>query len=76
MAYARHVLMENRSGLVAHSCLTHATGTAAGDAALSLVDRLAARHRITMGADKGYDVAGFIAALRKREGGLHSQPKS
>jgi IS5 family transposase len=66
MAYAGHVLMENRSGLVAHSCLTHATGMAERDAALQLVDRLAARHRITLGADKGYDVAGFIAALRQR----------
>src|SRR5271165_1834763 len=66
MAYAGHVLMENRSGLVAHSCLTHATGTAERDAALHLVDRMVARHRITLGADKGYDVAGFVAALRER----------
>jgi transposase len=66
LAYAGHVLMENHSGLVAHSCLTHATGTAERDAALQLVDRLPARHRITLGADKGYDVAGFIAALRER----------
>ena len=66
MAYAGHVLMENRNGLVAHSCLTHATGTAERDAALSLVDRMAPGRRITLGADKGYDVAGFIAALRAR----------
>jgi transposase len=66
MAYAGHVLMENRNGLVAHSCLTHATGTAERDAALQLVDRLPARHWITLGADKGHDVAGFIAALRQR----------
>ena len=66
MAYAGHVLMENRNGLVAHSYLTHATGTAERDAALALVDRMAPRRRITLGADKGYDVAGFIAALRAR----------
>jgi hypothetical protein len=42
----------NRNGLVAHSCLTYATGTAERDAALALVDRT-----------QGYDVAGFIAAL-------------
>ena len=59
--------MENRNGLVAHACLTHATGTAERDAALDLVDRLPTRRRITLGADKGYDVAGFIAALRQRQ---------
>jgi transposase len=36
LAYAGHVLMENRNGLVAQSCLTHATGTAERDAALTL----------------------------------------
>lgn len=66
LAYAGHVLMENRNGLVAHSCLTHATGTAERDAALQLVGRLNPARRITLGADKGYDVAGFIAALRQR----------
>jgi len=70
MAYAGHVVMENHNGLVAQSCLTHATGTAERDAALVLVDRMAPgrqiTHRITLGADKGYDVAGFIAGLRAR----------
>ena len=66
LAYAGHVLMENRSGLVAQVCLTHATGTAERDAALVLVDRLARRRRITLGADKGYDVMGFISGLRER----------
>ncbi len=50
LAYAGHVLMENRSGPVAQSCLTHASGTAERDAALQLVDRLPARRRITLGA--------------------------
>ena len=58
MAYAGHVLMENRNGLVAGSCLTHATGMAERDAAVALVDRMAPSRRITLGADKGYDVAG------------------
>ena len=66
LAYAGHVLMENRSGLVAQVCLTHATGTAERDAALVLVDRLASRRRITLGADKGYDVMRFVAGLRER----------
>ena len=65
-AYAGHVLMENANGGVARSCLSHATGTAERDAGLQLVERLEARRRITLGADKGYDAAGFIAALRER----------
>lgn len=66
LAYAGHVLIENRNGLVAQSCLTHATGTAERDAALVLVDRLPRQRRITLGADKGYDVLGFVQALRQR----------
>ena len=54
LAYTGHVLMENRSSLVAQSCLTRATGTAERDAALVLVDRLGAACRVTLGADKGY----------------------
>ena len=65
LAYAGHVLMENRSGLVSQTCLTHATGTAERDAALTLVGRLGAKRRITLGADKGYDAQAFIAELRR-----------
>jgi transposase len=64
LAYAGHVLMENRNGLVADACLTHASGTAERDAALTMLDRRKDKRRITLGADKGYDVTGFIVALR------------
>lgn len=64
MAIGR-VSRRDRNGLVAQSCLTHATGTAERDAALVLVDRLA-RRRVTLGADKGYDVLAFVQALRQR----------
>jgi transposase len=66
LAYTGHVLMENRSGLVARVCLTHATGTAERDAALTMVETLTPRRRITLGGDKGYDAAAFIASLRDR----------
>ena len=66
LAYAGHVLMENRNGLVSEVCLTHATGTAERDAALTLVGRLGGERRITLGADKGYDAQAFIAELRSR----------
>ncbi|HEX2943922.1 MAG TPA: IS5 family transposase [Rhodopila sp.] len=66
LAYAGHVLMENRNGLVRDACLTHASGTAERDAALAMLDRQPGRGRITLGADKGYDVAAFVQALRRR----------
>lgn len=66
LAYAGRVLMENRSCLVAQVCLTHATGTAERDAASMLLDRQPTRRRSTLGADRGYDVAAFVAALRER----------
>ena len=67
LAYAGHVLMENRNGLVAQVCLTHATGTAEREAALTLVARLRGKRRITLGGDKGYDAQAFIAELRSRK---------
>jgi IS5 family transposase len=67
LAYAGHVLMENRNGLVSDACLTRALGTAERDAALTMLDRRAGGRRITLGADKGYDVAAFVQALRQRQ---------
>ena len=67
MAYAGHFLMENRNGLIVEALLTQASGTAEREAALAMIERRGPRgRRITLGADKGYDVAGFIAALRAR----------
>jgi transposase len=66
LGYHGHVLMENRSGLVAQATLTIASGFAEREAALALVDRLARRGRITLGADKGYDAASFAEACRDR----------
>ena len=68
LAYLGHVLMENRHGLVVGAMATRATGTAEREAALELVDRhRRRRRRITLGADKGYDVAEFVRALRARK---------
>jgi transposase len=67
LAFMGHVLMENRNGLVMAARLTEATGTAEREAALALVDRHRPNQgRITLGADKAYDVVGFIEALRTR----------
>jgi IS5 family transposase len=64
LCHMGHLLMENRHGLIADSLVTSATGTAERDAALAMLTRQSGRHRATLGADKGYDAAGFAAALR------------
>lgn len=68
LCYMGHALMENRNGLAVAGRVTHASGTAEREAALSLIDRRAIRRagRVTLGADKGYDVAGFVGDLRNR----------
>lgn len=68
MAFLGHVLMENRNALVVDARLTEATGTAEREAALTMLDRLRrGKGRITLGADKAYDVADFVRELRRRK---------
>src|SRR5437773_12256343 len=58
--------MENRHDLVVDTRRTLATGTAEREAALEMVADRPGNHRITLGADKAYDVAEFVADLRDR----------
>ena len=68
LCYMGHVLMENRNGLAVAGDVTQATGTAEREAALTLIDNhRPAEQRITLGADKAYDVVEFVEALRERE---------
>lgn len=62
LSYAGHVLLDNRHGLVANVCVTAATGTAERDAALLLLGQ--APCATTVGGDKGFDVASFVAGVR------------
>jgi hypothetical protein len=57
LAYLGHVLIENRHALVVDTRLTLATGTAEPEAALEMVADRPGNHRITLAADKAYDVA-------------------
>ena len=68
LCYMGHALMENRHGLAVDGGATQATGTAEREAALALVERHRgrSRRRITLGADKAYDVTPFVADLRAR----------
>jgi transposase len=71
LSYMGHALMENRHGLVIGGIATLASGTAEREAALELIDRHRRRRRITVGADKAYDVADFVSALRRRAVSAH-----
>jgi len=73
LCFMGHALMENRHGLVVDGGVTLASGTAEREAALDMIDKhrpmdaKAGKRRITLGGDKGFDVAGFVEELRKRE---------
>jgi transposase len=66
LCFMGHVLMENRNGLAVDAALTHATGTAEREAALTMLDRRRRRRGTTLGADKAYDVEAFVGELRQR----------
>src|SRR5882672_1798688 len=64
-SFMGHALMENRSGLIVATTLTKATGTAEREAAEEMIVRHSpGPRRLTLGADKGYDAASFVADMR------------
>lgn len=65
LCYLGHVLMENRNGLCTDAVVTQAKGTAEPEAALEMVRRTTDAHgrRVTLGADKGYDIGHFQVEL-------------
>ncbi len=65
LAYPGHALMENRNGLVVGATATRASGTAEREAASKLTKDLP--EGATLGADKGYDVEGFVENLKARK---------
>jgi transposase len=67
LCYAGHSLTENRHGLIVDCELTEASGTCEREAGLRLLARQrrrSGRRRLTVGADRGYDVKDFVAGLR------------
>ena len=66
LAYMGHLLTENRNGLIVSAMLTEADGYAERLAALEMVDDVAGPHRITLGADRGFDTDDFVAGCRER----------
>jgi hypothetical protein len=70
LCHMGHVLIENRSGLVVDAKTTLATGTAEREAAVAMIGAIPGQHRITVGGDKAYDTADFVADMR----GLDATP--
>ena len=75
LSYMGHVLMENRNGMVVDGCLTEASGKAECEAALEMVSGVEGKHRITVGADKGYDNKDFVKSLRENNATPHVAKK-
>jgi len=66
LCFIGHGLMENRSGLIVDARLTRVSGHAERLAALEMIEPFADRTgAITLGADRGYDSADFVAELRE-----------
>jgi transposase len=66
LCYLGHVLMENRNGLVVDTRVSHATGTAEVEAAVSMASAIPGDARVTIGMDKAYDTAGLVEQMRER----------
>ncbi|BBO72646.1 hypothetical protein DSCW_00630 [Desulfosarcina widdelii] len=64
LCYLGHALMENRNGLVVDIRVTLANGTAERKEAIEMVEKVPGKHRITLGADKGYDITDFVERMR------------
>ena len=67
LCFMGHTLMENRNGFVVQVDLTQADGRAERRAAIDMIDRHSpgSTRRLTLGADKGFDSADFVADLRR-----------
>ncbi len=64
LGYLGHVLMENRHGLVVDTDLTPADGFGERDAAFRMAERIPGDRRVTIGADKAYDMREVVEAFR------------
>lgn len=67
LCFMGHALMENRNGTIVQGDLTRADGHAERRAALDMIHSHSpgSPRRLTLGADKGFDAAEFVADLRQ-----------
>lgn len=64
LSYSGNLEVENRHGLIVNAELLQANGRAERDAALLMLAEAPGAGRITVGGDKGFDTAEFVAECR------------
>jgi transposase len=64
LSYSGNLLVENRNGLIVNAMVWEANGTAERDTALVMLEQIPGNRRVTVGGDKGFDTADFIAECR------------
>jgi len=65
LSYSGNLQVENRHGLIVNAELLEANGRAERDAALLMLEQVPGEGRITVGGDKGFDTAEFVAECRQ-----------
>jgi len=66
LGYLAHLLTENRHGLIVDTAVTAPSGTAERDAAIVMLGELPlTTRRLTVAADKAFDVRTWVAAVRR-----------
>jgi transposase len=70
LSYNGNLLTENRNGLIVNTEVFPANGLAERAAAMAMLEKILGDHRVTVGADKGYDTRDFVAECRH----LHVTP--
>ena len=64
LSYNGNLLVENRNGLIVNTEVFEANGTAERDAALVMLEQIRGTKQVTVGGDKAYDTADFVAECR------------
>ena len=64
LSYNGNLLVENRHGLIVNTEVFEANGTAERDAALVMLEQIPGTRQVTVGGDKAYDTAEFVAECR------------
>jgi transposase len=70
LSYTGNLLVENGNGLIVGAEVFQSNGTAERDAAKTLLEQIPGSQQVTVGAEKGYYTADFVAECRN----LHVTP--
>ncbi len=64
LSYNGNLMVENRNGLIVNTEMFEANGTAERFAALMMLEQIPGTKQVTVGGDKAYDTADFVAECR------------